>query len=110
MTILSMPICFMPSKSLARTPLILVRSISLRRLPPDTAKSITVVLPARTTLAVAVNATSLVKNFASAAQGLGGGPPGICADETETSNKQPRITKAICFMGDLLLVQMPGGP
>src|SRR3989442_8034474 len=111
MTILSIPICFMPATSRAGTQLIFVMSISLRMLPPETEKSITMVwlsrafLPALTTLADVVNAASLLKNFPSAAQGSGGGPPGICADETEMSDKQPRITNAICFIVDLLLVR-----
>src|SRR6266850_2537660 len=110
MTVLSMPICFIPAASLDETALIFVMSISLRILAPETAKAITMVwvsrgfLPCLTALAEAVNAALVERNFASAAHGSGGGPPGLCAKATDPSNEKLRTANAICFIDDLFFV------
>src|SRR2546423_10181569 len=110
MTVLSMPICFIPAASLDETALIFVMSISLRILAPETAKAITMVwvsrgfLPCLTALAEAVNSALVERNFASTAQGSGGGPPRICATETDPSNQKLRTANAICFIDNLFFV------
>src|SRR2546429_108726 len=95
----------MPSISRAGTLPIFVMSISLRILRPETAKRMLsrAFLPTTTTLAEAVNSASLLKNFARAAHGSGGGwPPGSCAKETDASNEQPKTVKANRFIGNVL--------
>jgi hypothetical protein len=62
-------------------------------------------LPCLTTLAVAVNAAFVDRNFASAAHGSGGGPPRICAEETDPSSKKLRTANAICFIDDVFLLE-----